>query len=133
MLTMILTAILSAVEPATLPSSVPADLDLPQAIAMLLSSLGGLKGAGALGIAVVVTQAVMLFFRTPLAKFAGKWRLAIVAGVSVVSTVIALKATGLDFLACLVHAGTITSLQVFGNQLVKQFSEKADTGSGGTT
>lgn len=132
MLTAILTAIITA-DPASLPASLPADLDVPQALVELLKSLGGLKGATALGIAVAVTQAVMLFFRTPLANFAGKWRLTIVASVSVVATVIALMASGLPFLACLVHAGTLTALQVAGNQFVKQFSEKADTKPGGSS
>ena len=128
----ILIALSIVADPATMPASLPSDLDAPMAIVELIKSLGGLKGATALGIAVVVTQAVMLFFRTPLANFAGKWRLTIVAAISVVSTVVALMASGLPFLDTLVHAGTLTALQVAGNQVVKQFTEKADTSTGGS-
>jgi type IV secretory pathway VirB2 component (pilin) len=51
-------------------ASLPADLPTDQALEIFVKSLGGLKGASALAIALVVVQAVMLFFRTPLANFA---------------------------------------------------------------
>lgn len=105
------------------PSSIPVDLDAGEAITLVLTSLGGLKGVTALGIALVVTQGLMAFFRTKFAGFAGKWRLVIVTGLSVASCVIALSASGVPVLASIMHAQTFAALQVFLNQFVKQFAK----------
>ena len=106
------------------PASLPADLDSGEALELLIKSLGGMKGAGALGIAYVITQGLMLFFRTKLADFTGKWKLLIVAGLSVVVGVMALKMSGLGWLASLVHGSTLAAASVFGNQLFKQFRKE---------
>lgn len=90
----------------------------------LVQSLGGLKGAGALGIAVVVVQALLLFFRSSFAKFAGIWQLLIVNGLTLVVGVIALKATGVEWSAALLHSQTIAALQVLGHQVLKQIAKK---------
>jgi len=105
------------------PASLPADLSTTEALDLLIKSLGGLKGAGALAIVATCVQGVMLFFRTPLAAFAGKYRLLIVSILSLVGGVLALKLTGLDWVASLVHSSTLTSVMVFGNQVVKQFQK----------
>lgn len=106
-------------------ASLPVDLSTQDALSQLLSTLGGIKGATVLGITAVVLQAVLLFFRTSLASFAGKWRLLIVAGLSLVSGTIALVATGTPFLQALGDANTLAALQVLGHQTIKQFTEKA--------
>jgi hypothetical protein len=72
-----------------------------------------------------VLQAIMLFFRTPLANFAGKWRFLIVAGTSLVAGTVALIATGTPVLAALAHANTLAATQVFFHQLVTQFQKPA--------
>lgn len=92
----------------------------------LLAALGGLKGASAVAIAVVVVQGLMLLLRTSLGEMAGKWRLLIVYLLSIVSVVLALKVSGVDLGAALVHANTLAALQVFLNQVFKQFFQKAD-------
>ncbi len=105
-------------------ASLPVDLPVDQAVGMLLQSLGGMKGTGALAIAVLVTQGIMLFFRTPLATFAGKWKLLIVAGLSLLTGFLGLIAVGVDWKVALMHANTIGALQVFGHQVFIQFTEK---------
>lgn len=108
------------------PTSLPADLEIGDALKQLLAGLGGLKGASALGIAVFVIQGVLLFFRTQLAAFAGKWRLLIVTGLSLVIGVLALSMAGVSWTSALVHANTLAAVQVFIHQLVKQLSEKSE-------
>lgn len=116
----------AALAQSSMPASLPVDLPTDQALALFLQSLGGLKGAGALAIAVVVVQAIMLFFRTPLATFAGKYRLLIVGGLSIVAGFIALLATGLDWKLALMNTGVIGPIQVFIHQIVKQISPEAE-------
>lgn len=123
---MFLAAILILPALAFAQASLPVDLPTDQALAEFLKSLGGLKGAGALAITTVVVQMVMLFFRTPLANFAGKYRLLIVAGLSLVVGFIILVATGVDWKLALLHANTVGALQVFGHQLVNQFKPEAE-------
>jgi len=116
-------AFLLGVDPASLPVSVPADLEIGEALAQLVASLGGLKGASALGIAVVAVQAVLFFFRTKLAEFAGKWRLVIVTGLTVVVGILALVASGVPLMAALTHASTASAFSVLLNQFMKQFKK----------
>jgi hypothetical protein len=93
----------------------------------IIGQLGSLKGAGAMAIAAFATQAVMRFFKTPLAKFAGKWRLLAVSGLTVASMVVAGLAQGLDFGAIMAGSGMLASVQVFLNQAWKQFFQKDET------
>jgi enamine deaminase RidA (YjgF/YER057c/UK114 family) len=88
-----------------------------------LQSIGGLKGAGSLAIAVVAVQGLILFFRSSFAKFSGASQLLIVNGLSLVAGVIALKASGVELSAALLHSQTIAAVQVFLHQVVKQVSK----------
>lgn len=108
-----------AIDPAPLIPAPTSD-DLGK----LLESLGGLKGASAMGIAAVVVQAIMLFFRSSLGDFAGKYRLLLVYFLSLVSGVLSLKLAGIDFGAAVLHSNTLAAAQVFLNQAVKQFFVK---------
>lgn len=99
----------------------------------LFESIGKLKGAGTMGIVVVVVQLLMLFFRTPLANFAGKYRLLIASALTMVGGVIGLKLTGVDWMAALVHSSTLAAFQVFGHQAFVQFIKKADEQPSPTT
>ncbi len=90
----------------------------------LIVSLGGLKGASALTVAGIVTQAVMLLWRTNLSKFSGQFRLIVFLLVSVVSSLIALKASGLDWAAALAHSSSLTAYQALGFAIYKQFFTK---------
>lgn len=109
------------------PASLPVgDLEVGDALQTLIKSLGGLKGASALAIAVFVAQGVLLFFRTQLASFAGKWRLVIVTALTLVVGVLGLSMVGIPWTSALVHANTVTAFQVFIHQLIAQLSTKKD-------
>ena len=86
--------------------------------------IGQGKGASGLGLAVLITQAFMLFFRTEMASFAGKWKLTIVTGLSVAVGIMALKTSGAEWAAAIFNSVTLTAIQVFIHQLVKQLKEK---------
>lgn len=92
----------------------------------LIASIGGFKGASALGIAYIVVQLVMKFFSTAMGSFAGKWRLVIVTGLSIVCGVLSLKVAGVSWSAALMHSQVLAALSVYLNQLWKQFVEKKD-------
>lgn len=100
-------------------------LPLSDFLMQLWNLLGGIKGASTLVIAWVVTQAVMMFFRTELAAFAGKYKLAIVLGLNVTVTVLGHMVAGLPVMAAVLNAGTIAALQVFVNELLKHAKEGA--------
>ncbi len=104
-------------------ASLPVDLSTEDALGQLLNSLGGIKGATVLGIVGLVLQSALLFFRTPLANFAGKWRLLIVAGISLVAGTVALVVSGVPVLAALGHANTLAATQVFFHQFIQQFKK----------
>lgn len=106
------------------PASAPVDLEIGEALSQLVASLGGLKGATAVGIALLVVQAVMFFFRTKLAEFAGKWRLVIVTGLTLVTVVLGLVATGMPWMAALTNASTASAFSVLLNQFMKQFKKE---------
>jgi hypothetical protein len=89
-----------------------------------LQSIGGLKGAGALAIAVVAVQGLILFFRSSFAKFSGAYQLLIVNALSLVAGVVALKVSGgVEWSAALLHSQTLAALQVFVHQVLKQVSK----------
>ncbi len=110
---------------ASLPATLPVDLAVDDALGQLVLSFGGLRGATALGIAVFVVQALLFFFRTKLAEFAGKWRLLVVAGLNLVFVLLALLAAGVPFLASLTHTSTALAFQVLLNQVFKQVKKEA--------
>lgn len=83
------------------------------------------KGMSALAIAAGVVQLLMIGFKTPLASFAGKWRLTIVAVLSVVALIVANLAMGGDIISALGMGPVLAALQIAGNQIWKQFFEKA--------
>lgn len=92
----------------------------------IISQLGTLKGATTMMIVAFAVQAAMKFFKTPLAEFAGKWRLLIVAGMTIGSMVVAGLAAGMDLKSIMSGAGMLTAVQVFLNQVWQKFfgSEK---------
>lgn len=86
------------------------------------------KGAALLVIVVGAVQIVMQFFKTSFGSLAGKWRLSIVAFLSLVGVVVAGMSSGLTFLQAALAAPTIAAVQVFVHQLVKQFTEPTPLG-----
>lgn len=95
-----------------------------QVLLQLLAFITTLKGLSALAIAAGVIQLLMKLMKTPLAAVAGKWRLTMVALLSVVSLVVAAMATGLPLEAAVGSAPVLAGVQVFINQIWKQFFQK---------
>ena len=103
----------------------------------LMDSVGGLKGLGAMGLAAFIAQLLAAFMNTPMfsrliglkkpiADWMGKWKMALVCGLVLVSGICMLLATGLDWKAALVHSTTLTMANVFVHQVWKQATEKKD-------
>ena len=91
-----------------------------------IKSIGGLKGAGALGLVAIFSQFIMKLFQTQLGQKAGKWRLIAIYLLNVIGGIVALMSSGIGFFAALIHSNTLAGLQVLGHQGYKQFIEKKD-------
>jgi hypothetical protein len=111
---------LVALGQASQPTDVTTFTDT-QAFEYFLKGLGGLKGAGALPIAVFVTQ-IVLFLTSRFGNLLGRWQLLTVAGVSLVTTVLAAVATGMPWATALLSGPVVAGLQVLVHQLIVQFS-----------
>lgn len=90
----------------------------------LLTFLGGVKGMTVMGIAVAVTQILMLFFSTSLSDFAGAYKLVIVTGLTVVATLLGNLVTGNSLVQALLNGATLAAIQVFIHQIYVQFIQK---------
>lgn len=103
-------------------------LDTTLFLKALMESIGSFKGASTLMMVALVLQLLMLFFRTQLAAFAGKWKLLVVYGLSLFGGVLALKATvpGMEWLAAFLHSNSLAAMQVLAHQVKKQFWDKKD-------
>lgn len=117
---------------------VASDLGLPQVddkefIELLLKSIGGVKGLGALGIAFLVSKILLFFLLSPaftsifpsLEK--GGAKLLIACGINVVMGILALMVppTSLSFGAALVHGSVLAAVSVFSNQAYKYYFAKS--------
>jgi hypothetical protein len=113
---------------ASLPASMPASMPVipyDQALQQLLALLGGLKGATAMAVVVVVVQGLMLALKTPLGDYAGKYKLLAITGLTLVGGVGALLLSHVTIVGALTNATTIAAIQVFIHQIVSQFTEKS--------
>ena len=98
-------------------------------LSFLVTSLGGVKGASALAIAGIVSKVLLSFVGSELFD---KWfkgleggvKLFISLALSFVSGLIALKMSGVDWAAALVHSSTLSAFVVLSNQAYKQWFEK---------
>ena len=98
------------------PSVGPAPSDWQK----LLEAIGGAKGAGAMGIALIVVQVLMLAAKS-IWNPSGGWQLTLVLGLSLAAGILSLMVVGkLDFGAALVHSTTLAAVQVFLNQIFKK-------------
>ena len=96
-----------------------------QFLMSLWQFVGGAKGMSGMALVAAVVQVVMLFFKTSLANFAGKYRLLIVLGLTLVGSIVGLMTQGVSLAAALVNGATLSAAQVFAHQLYKQFVEKS--------
>jgi len=86
----------------------------------IIEAFGGIKGAGALGIAAIVVQ-ILLALAKMLWKPTAGWQLTLVLALSVVAGVLSAMTVGkMDFLAALTSAGVLAALQVLANQVIKK-------------
>lgn len=91
-----------------------------------ISTLGGMKVAGGLGIVMALVQALMLIIKLKFADL-GKWNLPLVMALSTIGGIIYLKITlNVGWADVLLHSQTIAAYQVLFHQLYTQFIEKKD-------
>ncbi len=101
-----------------------------QFIMDLIQSIGGLKGAGAMGIALVVSQLLLKFLKTPIGgslmkNVNGKAKLIIVSVITIASAVLSLKvSTDISWIAALTHSSVLATISVYFHQFYKEFIEK---------
>lgn len=89
----------------------------------ILTFVSTVKGLSTVALAAGITQLVMVFFKTPLAGFAGKYKLLLVSALTPVSLLLAAMATGVSLKGAIGQAPVIAALQVFLHQAIKQFTE----------
>lgn len=92
--------------------------------ATFMAAIGGAKGAGTMGLIVVIIQGLLLLARSQFGKLAGKWRLAVVYLLTLVVGILSLKVSGLDWFSAFTHSNSLAAFQVFLHQAKKQFLEK---------
>lgn len=103
----------------------PTPEEFQQFLAALFGMLGGGAGVSALGVVALIVQGLMLWTRSSFGAMAGKYRLLLMSGLSVVGGVIAQMVLGQPFLAALFSASVLPLLQLFAHQLYKQFFERS--------
>lgn len=92
-----------------------------QELMSFLAALGGAKGLGVMGMVALGVQGAMLLLKSKLGELAGKYRLLIVMGLTLVSGVVAMKMQGMDWGSALLHSWSIGAFQVLFHQGYKQF------------
>lgn len=110
-------------------ASLPADLTVDEALKQSLPIIASFKGASALAIAVGVTQLVMKIAQSPLGNLAGKWKLLIVTGISIVATYLGLVSAGTSWLSALIAGPLIAAVQVFAHQLITSLKASPPDGA----
>lgn len=93
---------------------------------LFLQSLGGVGSLKAVGIVLLVVQGLMLFFRSKLADFAGKYKLLIVTALTLIASICAGLVSGQSISASILSGGALATLQVFMNQIYTQFFLKKE-------
>lgn len=127
--------IIVAAAPTPVAIDVTKEMENKAFLDLLWASIKGWKGLGAMGVAAGLTQMLAMFMMTPMfaglvrmkkpiEEWMGKWRLALVCSLSMISGICMLIATGLDWKAALVHSSTLTAFQVLFHQMFKQGTEK---------
>lgn len=110
----------------SLASGVTDPVTNEQWVLELMTLIGGVSGMSQMAVIAAVVQLLMRLFKTPLGEYAGRWRLVIVSGLTFLGALIAGIASGSSLIGILLSGAVLTSMQVFVNQLYKQFKTKAD-------
>jgi hypothetical protein len=105
--------------PLPLPIEIPPVTESD--IKAFLAALGGAETIGTMGIIAIIVQALILFAKSTIGKFAGKWQLTLVMVLTFIGGILGLKMNGMDWGSVLIHSSTITAAQVLFYQLYKQF------------
>lgn len=92
--------------------------------AELLKVLGGVKSMGVASLVVAFTQLAMVFFRTELANFAGRWKIVTVLGLSVVFSIAGGIGAGLSLSQSIFSGATLSALQVFAYEFYRHWADK---------
>lgn len=89
-----------------------------------LVALGGAKTLGTMGVVALVVQGLMLVLKSSVGTWAGKYRMTLLALLTMLGGIIGLKNGGSDWASVLTHSTTLVAVQVFLHQIYKQFVEK---------
>lgn len=103
-----------------------AEVPVSDVLQSLIAVIGGIKGASALGVSVLIVQLLMAFFGSSLADFAGKYKLLIVYGLSLGATFLASLVSGSSLMSALISGNVLAAAQVFGHQVYSQFFVKGN-------
>ncbi len=131
-LSLLLFSTLASADDAGVPVQVILDPVTNEAfLKLLLESIGGMKGAGALGLAFIVSKLLIALFKTKFVdgffnKIDGAWKLTVVLVLSLASGVLGLSVAGVPIAAALIHSATLSSFMVLVNQIYKQFFAKEE-------
>lgn len=87
------------------------------------------KEMSAFGIALAVVQLLRMILSLEslgsiFPSLTSKMKLVLITFLSLVSGIIALRVSGLSWLECIMHSGTLAAVQVFGHQFYKEFIQK---------
>lgn len=93
-------------------------------ISKFLEALGGAKGLGTLGIIALIVQGLMLLLKSTVGKFAGVYQLLAVNLLTLITGIIGLKMSGMDWGSAILHSQSLAAFQVFLHQAWKQFQKK---------
>lgn len=90
-------------------------------IKAFLAAIGGAQNIGTMGIIALSVQALLLFSKSTVGRFAGRWQLALVMLLTFIGGILGLKLNGMDWGSVLIHSSTIGAAQVLFYQIYKQF------------
>lgn len=107
---------------AQVVDTAPANSDWEQLAKDAAPLLGGDLGAKTMLIVALVAQGTLLAVRKWVH---GKYRLLLIAGITVIGGVVSLMAQGQTWMQALTNSAVLAALQVFGSQAIIQFKKPA--------
>jgi len=107
--------------------TLPGAISLADWINMAVIVGGGVKGMSTLGVAAALSQLLLKMMGSPLAKYAGKYKLVLITLLTLVSGVTGLMlTTEMSVWAAMMNSASIVAFQVFVHQIYVQFVKKGD-------